>query len=67
MQAKDLKKVTGVDLTKGAQTVSRALKNPLSSVPIHGRVSKVLRANDHLICDIESHDMWIKYKIIIET
>lgn len=67
MEAKDLKKVTGIDLNRGAATVSRALKNPMSNIPIRGRVSNVLRANDHLICDIDSHDMWVKYKIIMET
>jgi hypothetical protein len=63
----DLKRVTGIDLNKGAATVSRALKNPMSSIPNKGRVSKVLRANDHLLCDIESYDIWIKFKLIIEA
>jgi hypothetical protein len=67
LQVIDLKRVTGIDLNKGAATVSRALKNPMSSIPTKGRVSKVLRANDHLLCDIDSLDIWIKFKLVIET
>jgi hypothetical protein len=59
--------VTGIDLNKGVSTVSRALKNPMSSIPTKGKVSKVLRANDHLLCDIDSHDIWIKFKLVIEA
>lgn len=67
LQAVDLKRVTGIDLNKGAATVSRALKNPMSSIPTQGRVSKVLRANDHLLCDVDSYDIWIKFKVVIEA
>ena len=67
LQPIELKRVTGIDLNKGAATVSRALKNPMSSIPTKGRVSKVLRANDHLLCDIDSFDIWIKFKVVIEA
>ena len=67
LQVKDLKKVTGADFTKGASSVSRALKNPMSSVPIKGHVSNYLKANDHLLFDIDSDDIWIKFKLIIES
>jgi hypothetical protein len=63
----DLKRVTNIDLNKGASSVSKALKNPMCSVNTKVRVSKALRPNDHLLCDIDSHDIWIKYKVIIET
>jgi len=39
----------------------------MASIPTKGRVSQVLRANDHLLCDIDSLDIWIKFKIVIET
>ena len=47
--------------------MSRALKNPKSSVSQHGRVTDHLRANDHLMCDVESNDIWIKLKLMIEA
>jgi hypothetical protein len=67
LQPVDLKRVTGIDLNKGVSTVSRALKNPMSSIPTQGRVSKVLRANDHILCDIESYDIWISFKVVIDA
>lgn len=67
LQVKDLKKVTGADFSKGASSVSRAIKNPMSSVPTKGQVSSCLKANDHLLFDIDSDDIWIKFKLIIEA
>ena len=67
LRVKDLKKVTGADFTKGVSSVSRAIKNPMSSVPNKGPISSCLKANDHLLFDIESDDIWIKFKFIIEA
>ncbi len=67
LQVKDLKKVTGADFSKGPSSVSRAIKNPMSSVPSKGPVSSCLKANDHLLFDIDSDDIWIKFKLIIEA
>jgi hypothetical protein len=67
LQAKDVKRITGIDLNRAPASVSRALKNPMSSVPTHGRVVESLRANDHLMCDVESHDIWVKLKLHIEA
>ena len=36
LEVKDLKKVTGADLSKGVSSVSRALKNPMSTIPTKG-------------------------------
>ena len=67
MQVKDLKKVTGADFSKGLSSVSRAIKNPMSSIPTKGPISSCLKANDHLLFDIDSDDIWIKFKLIIEA
>ena len=39
----------------------------MSSVSMHGRVKDSLRANDHLMCDVESHDIWVKLKLLIDA
>jgi len=39
----------------------------MSFVPLKGRVNEHLRPNDHLMCDVESHDVWIKLKLMIEA
>ena len=67
LRVKDLKKVTGADFSKGVSSVSRAIKNPMSSVPNKGTISSCLKANDHLLFDIDSDDIWIKFKLIIEA
>jgi hypothetical protein len=67
LKPKDIKKVTGVDVNKGASSVSRALKNPLCSVPLKGKVKNFLKASDHLMFDIDSDDIWIKFKLLFEA
>lgn len=59
LNAKDLKRITGLDFNRAPASVSKALKNPMSFIPLKGRVNEHLRANDHLMCDIDSHDVWI--------
>lgn len=39
----------------------------MSSVPMQGRVMESLRANDHLMCDVDSHDIWVKLRLQIEA
>lgn len=67
LQAKDVKRITGIDFSRGAATVSKALKNPISTVSSSGRVVENLKANDHLMCDVESHDIWVKLRLMIEA
>jgi hypothetical protein len=67
LEAKDLKRITGLDFTRGAASVSRALKSTMAFIQIKGRVGENLRPNDHLICTIDSHDVWIKLKLMIEA
>lgn len=67
LEAKDLKRITGIDFSRTAVSVSRALKNPMSFVPLTGTVNEHLRANDHLMCDVESNDIWIKLHLMIEA
>jgi len=67
LTAKEVKKITGMDFNRAPASVSRALKNPLSNVPHNGRVIEHLKANDHLICDVDSDDIWVKLKLLIEA
>jgi hypothetical protein len=63
----DVKRVTGIDLIKGTPALSRALKNPMNTIPIKGKVYKILKPNDHLLCDITASEIWIKFKVVIEA
>lgn len=65
--ARDIKRITGIDINKGGSSVSRALKNPISTIPTHGLVSENLKANDHLMCDVDSEDIWVKVRLMIEA
>jgi hypothetical protein len=47
--------------------VSRALKNQVCTISTHGLVSENLKANDHLMCDVDSEDIWIKVRLMIEA
>ena len=52
LKAKEMKRITGIDLNRAATSVSRALKNPLVSISLRGRVNENLKPNDHLMCDV---------------
>jgi hypothetical protein len=67
LEPKDLKRITGIDFNKNAASVSKALKNQMSSLSLKGRVNETLRANDHLMCDVGSSDIWVKLKIFIDA
>jgi hypothetical protein len=67
LEPKELKRITGLDFNRGPASVSRALKNPMTFIGMKGRVNENLRPNDHLMCDVESHDIWIKLKLMIEA
>jgi|LauGreDrversion4_2_1035121.scaffolds.fasta_scaffold400779_2 hypothetical protein len=54
-------------MNKTSSSVSRALKNPIYAISSRGKVIENLKPNDHIICDVESDDIWIKFQIIIES
>ena len=51
---------------KKTTSVSNALKAPLTGVDINGRVENHLQTNDHILCEVDSLDMWIKFNIAME-
>ena len=62
--AKDIRKVTNQNLKRTTNFSSSHLKNYQTvGLPIDGRVKDHLKANDHLICDIDSYDIWIRFKL----
>lgn len=44
-------------MLKGSQTI----------LPSNGKILDHLKANDHIICDVVSHDIWVKCKLTIEA
>eukprot|EP00347_Sterkiella_histriomuscorum_P001523 403371706 len=65
LQAVELKKVQ-LNLKK-QNSVSNILKNPQVLVPIEGRIQDHLKPHDHILCDIESNDLWIKFNIQMDS
>jgi hypothetical protein len=41
------------------------LKGSQAVLPSNGKILDHLKANDHIICDVTSHDLWVKFKLII--
>lgn len=37
------------------------------AIPIEGRVKDHLKGNDHIICDVESLDIWIKFRLSLDS
>lgn len=38
-----------------------------NTLPLEGHISEYLKANDHLACDVDSLDMWIKVSLSIDS
>lgn len=43
------------------------LKGAQTSIPAIGKVAEHLKASDHIICDVTSLDLWIKFKLVIDS
>ena len=43
------------------------LKGSQVVLPSNGKILDHLKANDHIICDVASHDLWIKFKLTIDA
>lgn len=37
------------------------------AVPIEGRIKDHLKGNDHIICDVDSLDIWVKFKFSLDS
>ncbi|CDW80490.1 UNKNOWN [Stylonychia lemnae] len=66
LQAIELKKVN-YSLTKKNQSSSNPLKYPQIPVSTEGIIQEYLKANDHIICDVDSLDFWIKFRITMDS
>jgi hypothetical protein len=66
LQAKDLRKITNLNMRK-TNTLSNILKNSQTPVKIEGRIKDQFKANDHIICDVDSLDMWVKFTLELDS
>ena len=66
LHAKELRNITSMNIKSG-NLLSKALKNSQTTIPIEGRVKDHLKANDHILCDVDSLDIWVKFKLIVDT
>jgi hypothetical protein len=48
-------------------TLHSTFKNSATIVPIHGRVKEQLKANEHIICDFDSADIWVKFTLKLDS
>ena len=66
LQANELKNITNIN-HRNTTSLSKALKSSQNQVPIEGMVKDHLKPNDHIMCDVESHDLWIKLKLALDS
>jgi hypothetical protein len=67
LKIKEITNVTGIDFNLDDRTLSRALKEKGAVIPIKNRIANHLKNNAHLMCDLDSDDIWIKFKLLLET
>eukprot|EP00347_Sterkiella_histriomuscorum_P005397 403356770 len=64
-QAIELWKVKDIYSYKKSAQSSAALKNSQTQIQIQGKVKDQLKANDYIMCKVDSADIWLKLKIQI--
>ena len=69
LHAKDLRKVLNIKNPNYMKqnTLSSIMKNPQSAVLIEGKVKDQFKGNEYLICDIDSLDIWVKFKLALDS
>ena len=63
----ELKKINYVIEKKKTTSFSNPLKQPQTPIPTEGNIYEFLKANDHIICDVDSMDLWIKFRITMDS
>ena len=66
LAAIELKRVSNAS-SKKTTSNSGALKGSTQSIPVEGRVSQQLKNNDHIVCDLQSLDLWVRLKISVSA
>lgn len=52
---------------KKPNSLSNALKSSQTLIQIEGWVKDHMKANDHIICEVDSHDIWVKFRLSMEA